>query len=142
MNRCLKSFVVTAAVFASQLSYAAGGSYGSNATGATIYSPNVWYSTNFPVLGNPPSASRVNPSVSWSYSIGTIPSGGTFIAYLCHGSINTCYNVTNIRTGQTNAFNTDGVSASAGFFLYYKINRSTAFAPVYGGSDQVIVNWE
>jgi flagellar protein FlhE len=138
MKKIATCVALISGVILSGVALAVGGSYVSTAAGATIYAPNYWYTTNFPIVGSVlPNAELT--TISWSYSVGTIPSGGTFQAYLCHGSTSACLDVTSWRSGSTSAF--AGRDAATAFFLYYRINRSSSFAPVAGGSDQVIVNW-
>lgn len=127
-------------IFFTHPTYAATGAYSSTATGPTIYAPNLWYTTNFPVIGSPPASSKTN-SVVWSYIIGPAPTGSSFVAYLCHGSTATCINVTDRKSGSTTDFMNDGISANTKFFLYYKIDHNKAFPSVYGGSNKIIVNW-
>ena len=110
---------------------ATGGAYVSQTGGATIYAPNTWYTTNFPIVGTVPSTAEVR-SVSWSYSVGTIPSGGTFIAYLCHGSTSYCINVTSFQSGSTSLFS--GRPATTAFFLYYGISTSSSTIAPQGGA--------
>ncbi|WP_354411405.1 flagellar protein FlhE [Marinobacterium sp. MBR-111] len=122
----------------SSVSYASSASYVDSSPGAAIYSPNTWYQTNFDVLGNPPSDSSVT-SVSWQYASRSIPPGGTWVAWLCHGTTSACINVSTLSSGSSEAFR--GRSAATKFFLIYGIGSSSSFAPVYGGTDQVIVNY-
>lgn len=117
----------------------AAGAYVSNAVGANITTPNTWFRTNFPIVGSPPPAGSTVSSVSWNYGIGTIPSGGTFAARLCHGTTLSCIDVTNVKSGSSSVF--AGRPATSAFFLEYRINRTTAFPQVYGQSAQLIVNW-
>ncbi|GFM65807.1 flagellar protein FlhE [Pseudomonas lijiangensis] len=118
---------------------AAGGAYSGNAVVSPTYSSNLWNTTNFPILGAPPASGRIT-SISWNYSIGTIPANATFTAYLCQGSTNACINVTSMRSGVTQAFNNRAPNQA--FFLYHQIYRSGTFSPVSGGPAQVIVNWD
>ncbi|MDR3300317.1 MAG: flagellar protein FlhE [Candidatus Accumulibacter sp.] len=99
----------------------------------------MWYTTNFPIVGDVPPANAKVSNVPYYYTVGTIPSGGTFTAYLCQGNTNTCFNVTNARSGTISAFS--GYPANVPFFLMYRIDRSSSFAAVNGGNAQVIVNW-
>lgn len=133
-----KSFVVAALCAVASVAHASG-AYVSNVPGANITSPNSWFSTNFPIVGStPPNGSTVS-SVSWSYGIGTIPAGGTFVAQLCHGTSSNCIDVSNMKNGTTSAFS--GRPATTRFFLQYRINRTAAFPTVYGQPAQVIINW-
>jgi hypothetical protein len=117
---------------------ASGGSYSSTAVGPTIYSANYWYVTNFPIVGSTPPSDAAVYLVPWSYTVGTIPAGTTFVAQLCHGS--RCLDVSNSRSGNTSFF--EGESAAVPFHLQYRINKSSGtIPPVSGGSAQVIVNW-
>lgn len=118
---------------------AAGGGYAQEAVVNTTYSTNQWNTTNFRVMGTPPASGKINV-VRWSYTIGAIPANATFTAYLCQGDTNSCYDVTNLKSGSTNAFNNR--SPDKPFFLYHRIYRSSSFGPVSGGLAQVIVNWE
>lgn len=138
----LRPVIFSALAALSTFAQAAGGAYSGTAVGATIFSPGVYYTTSFPVLGSPPASSTIGPSVSWNYSLDPIPAGRTLTALLCHGvskANSYCINVTNAKSGTTNAFN--GRSAATKFFLYYGVTGPSGFVPIYGGSDQVIVNW-
>ena len=117
----------------------AAGSYVSNANGANILAKDTWYTTNFPVVGAAPGSSARLSTVSWSYNIGTIRPGLTFVARLCQGTTLACIDVSNAKSGSTTAFSNR--SAATPFFLEYRVNGSTSFIPLYGQSAQVIVNW-
>ncbi|MBD8186786.1 flagellar protein FlhE [Pseudomonas viridiflava] len=119
--------------------FATSGSYSGTGVVQPTYSSNLWNTTNFPVLGNPPVSGRIS-TVSWNYTIGAIPAGATFTAYLCQGDTNSCIDVTSQRSGSTTAFTNRAPNQS--FFLYHRIYRTTSFSPVSGGSAQVIVNYE
>ncbi|WP_374005031.1 flagellar protein FlhE [Pseudomonas cichorii] len=99
----------------------------------------MWNTTNLSTLSTAPADGKIN-SISWNYTIGSIPANATFTAYLCQDNTSSCINVTSLRSGSTPAFN--GRSANGRFFIYHQIYRSTSFAPVSGGSAQVIVNWD
>ena len=136
----LKTMILCAGLLlgtVSNIAYAAG-SYVSSASGETIYSPNVWYQTNFDVLGNPPSTSKIT-NVSWKYASRSMPSGGTWVANLCHGTTSSCINVSSLSSGSSTFFNNK--SAATKFFLVYGIQSGSNFTPVSSGTDQVIVYW-
>lgn len=119
--------------------FAVGGAYSQEAVVNTTYSSNIWNTTNFRIVGTPPSTGKIN-IVRWNYKIGTIPANATFTAYLCQGDTNSCYDVTHLKSGSTTVFNNR--SPDKPFFLYHRIYRASSFAPVSGGTSQVIVSWE
>lgn len=116
----------------------AAGSYSSFKVGDTIFSKNVWYYDNFPVVGTPPATGAVS-QVRWSYSFSSRPAG--LAVWLCQGSTNTCINVTNTASGTTSAFNTTGIAPNVQFFLTYQVSGTGTMSPVYSNNNNVIVTW-
>ncbi len=131
--------IIASASTVSSIAYAVDGSYVSNATGANILTANTWYRTNFPLSGGvPPTTAKVT-SINWQYNIGMIPSGGTFVAQLCHGTTLNCIDISTAKNGSTTAF--ANRNASIAFFMQYRVNRTSAFPALYGHPAQLIVNW-
>lgn len=120
-----------------QTASAAGGAYASSVVAPTIYSKNWPYQANFPIVGTPPSTGNIT-TVYWTWSFSYRPVG--LNVYLCQGSTSACWNVTNIQSGSTTAF--QGRNPTSPFFLYYWVAGTGTMSPAYGNSDQVIVNWQ
>ena len=137
MNK-IKTLVALAGLALSGAAFAVSGTYISNAVCPTIYAPNYLYDTNFSITQSLPSNAIIT-QVQYSYTVGSIPSGGTFQAYLCRGNTSECIDVKNNRSGTTLEFN--GESATVPYFLTYRINRSSSFAPVSGGTCYLYVSW-
>jgi len=119
----------------------AAGAYSSTTVGPTVYSKNYNYTSTFYPVGNFPPGSVIGPNnaLIWSYSTSYRPSG--FEAYLCWDStLSECINITNSQTGSTAAFN--GRTPNHSFVLVHRVmGTGTLSPPVYGNSDQIIVNF-
>lgn len=118
----------------SQTANATGGAYVSNVVAPTIYSKNVNYQANFPIVGSPTGSIT---TVNWTWGFSYYPAG--INVYLCQGSTSACWNVTSIQSGSTTAF--QGRNPATQFFLYYWVSGTGTMMPAYGNNDQVIVNY-
>lgn len=122
--------------------WAAGASaYSSTSVGPTISSKNSNETSTFDPVGSfpPSSAIGVNNAIIWSYSTSYRPSG--FQAYLCwDNTLTDCIDITNLQSGSTALWNNRTPNHS--FILMQRVvGTGTLSPPVYGNSDQIIVNF-
>lgn len=137
-GKLASAIAATALLAQVQPANATPGSYSSFAVGKTIYSKNIGYQTDFPIVwvGTPP-ASTIN-NIGYSWGLSYYPAG--LVVYLCHGSTSACLDITNSRSGTTSVFNSRNPQIP--FFLYYYVNGSGTMSPAYGENNNVIVNWD
>lgn len=140
MKRMLKQLMggLCVLLLASQ-AWAGGGAYSSTTVGPNVYSKGWAYTSTFYPVGSFPPGSVIGSWISWSYSTSYRPAG--FVAYLCWDStLNDCIDITNAQSGSTQYFN--GRPANHSFVLVHGVVGSgTLSPPVYGSSDQLIVNF-
>lgn len=141
MKRMLKQLMGALCVLllASQ-AWAGAGAYSSTTVGPNVYSKNYIYtSTFYPVGSFPPGSAIGGNGISWNYSTSYRPAG--FEAYLCWDSTyQECLNITNYQSGTSTAFN--GRTPNHSFVLVHRVvGTGTLSPPVYGNSDQLIVNF-
>ncbi|EQD70178.1 Flagellar FlhE [mine drainage metagenome] len=112
------------------------GAWESVGGGPTIYAQGRWYELDLRPPAGPPGASAIT-TVYWSWSLSRTPPG--LAVRLCRGTVRTCIDISGRQSGGTRAF--AGRGADERFILAYRVPGSGAIAPVYGGSDHLIVNY-
>ena len=117
----------------------AAGAYASDSVLQSINRANAWFRSDFPLVGpNLPGNARIN-SVNWRYELAPLPAGATFSAQLCSSGAPICQDISALKAGSTQAFK--GSPASTQFYLQYRVNHRSAFAPLPPRPAQIIVNW-
>ena len=122
------------------MSLTSSASWSNSAAGPTLYSKNVWYYLKLNPVGAVPSNATIQ-SVYYSWGLSRKPAG--LIVYLCHNSTTTgpCINVTNTKNGSSIDFNLR--PANQPLIYAFRVDGSgTLSPPVYGQTDQVIVNYQ
>jgi flagellar protein FlhE len=119
--------------------WAGAGAYSSTTVGPNVYSKNWIVTSTFNPVGSFPPGSYINGNLYWNYSTSYRPVG--FEAYLCWDSTYAeCINITNLQSGSTTAF--QGRTPNHSFVLLHRVvGTGTLSPPVYGNSDQIIVNF-
>jgi len=119
--------------------WAGASAYSSTTVGPTIYSKNVNYTSTFNPVGSFPPGSAIGGWIQYSYSTSYRPSG--FQAYLCwDNTFADCIDITNLQSGSTTHWN--GQTPNHSFILMQRVvGTGTLSPPVYGNSDQIIVNF-
>ncbi|MCU1790403.1 hypothetical protein CUU54_16305 [Pectobacterium polaris] len=109
-----------------------------------VHSANLWNQFNFPIASSmlPPSNAKIT-RIYWDYALGQLQVGtkGTLVVLLCQGNTNTCIDISNMKSGSTEAFRDRDATTS--FFLYYRVNSNSRTGSIYGsGPTQITVNWQ
>lgn len=112
------------------------GAWESAGGGPALYSEGRWYELDLrPSIAVPGTA--VTTMVYWRWSLARTPPG--LQVRLCRATVRTCIDISGQQSGGTRAF--AGRGADTAFILAYRVPGSGPMAPVYGGSDHVIVNY-
>lgn len=116
-------------------------SWSNSAAGPTLYSKNIWYYLKLNPVGTVPSNATIQ-SVYYSWGLSIKPAG--LIVYLCHNSAETgpCANVTNIQNGSIDVSSITLLANQPWIYAFGVDGSGTLSPPVYGQTDQVIVNYQ
>ncbi|MBB5020349.1 hypothetical protein HNQ59_003668 [Chitinivorax tropicus] len=105
----------------------------------TIYSKNIWYYTEYPVVGNPPANKTLTlVYYNWSYPA---PRPAGLTVYLCNSAVTLCADVTTVQSGSVN-FTGQGVPATTPLRIYAGVSGSGTMSPLYGGTTNIVVNYQ
>ncbi len=126
--------VVTGLLGAAQA--ATSGSYSSQAVGPTVHATGQWYSTSFPVVGDPPANGRIQ-QVGWEWDVATRRPG--LEVRLCYRHAQDCVDITAQGRGKTPAF--AGRAADGGFVMMFRVTGGGRMAPLQGARNRVTVEY-
>ncbi len=114
------------------------GAWAGSAVGGTEYTKGQMYSTP-PIspVGSTVNSASITNWVNWSYSYSQDVAGQR--VWLCDYA--KCLEITGVKSGGTSAFSGD--SAYSQFVFYFQVTGTGYISPnVFGGQDQVIVNYQ
>ncbi len=137
MRRAMLAVLCAAAFPLCGAALAASGSYTSEAAGPKLQSRSIWYTSVFPVVGDAPRTGRIQ-SVSWQWGVSAMPAEGLEVK-LCYRGAQDCVDVTQFGRGRTAAF--AGRPADGRFQLMIRVPGQGRMMPVYGGANQVTVEF-
>ena len=135
-KKCAVLVCATLGLFGLTSAHAAGGAYVSNAVLKNITIKNTDFTTDFAIVGVPPSTGKITV-VNYTWSYATKPTG--LAVYLCQYGAG-CFDVTTKSTGSLSGFSNK--SPTNKFYIRARVNGTGSMATVGGQNSQVIVNWQ
>jgi flagellar protein FlhE len=119
------------------VSAAASGAWAGSAFGPTVFQKGAWYATAAINPIGPVTNSNTTTTVNYSWSTSYRPTG--LYVYLCNYA--RCTSISTYQSGSTSAFYGDSANSQFAFY-FYVAGSGLLNPPIYGATNQVIVNYQ